>query len=480
MPQPGSVLRMAHDLSYGGAETMDPYDPNSFWPPISLVFGRLVRADEQGHPIPDLAASWRHSDDGRVWTFELRPGVRFHDGSTFDSGDVVYSLRRVLDPKLDSPLRAALALVEEVQAEGELTVVVRLESAEFDLPALLTDYRMVMIAEGSAETLRTAPVGTGPFSLAVLDPEGTTVLAANPDYWGGRPGVDRVEVVAIPDVTARVLALQSGLLDFLDSVSPTQEAVFRRDPRFVVQSFPTGDWNGIAMRIDTPPFDDVRVRKALRMAVDRPTLTKLVLGPLGGTVSCDNPVWPGDPYWLPEKCGRELEGARELMAEAGYAAGLDVDLYTSDVEENLITLATVFQNQVAEIGVRARILVVPADGYWNDVWMKESLVVTSWGQRPAPQILNEEFRSGSEWNDTFWLRPDFDELLDAARSSPELDARRAYYQAAQRLLFEEGGLFVPYYKNRFRVFARSVENVDPVLSDHLRWERITVDRKGGA
>lgn len=468
------VFRMAHDLGYGGAETMDPYDPNRFWPPINMVFDRLVGVDARFSPIPELATEWAPSADLKAWTLKLRPGVVFHDGSTFDAEDVVYSLKRMIDPEFDSPVRAVLGIISDVKAIDPLTVEIDLSVGEADLPVLLADYRALMTPTDSKATIGQQPIGTGPFKVEALDPEGTTVLAANERYFFGRPLLDRIEIAAISDSAARVQALLAGQIDMLLSVDAKQAPLFAGNPDFVSQRVPTGDWNAITMRVNEKPFDDPRIRKALRIAVDREALTRLVVGEGGGTVSCDTPVWPGDPYRWEGDCKRDVAGAKALLAEAGYPDGIDVEVFTSDVEENMVAIVEAYQAQAAEAGIRVKLTLSAASGFWDDVWMKKPMFVDSWGQRPAAQVLNEVYRSTASWNSTAYDNPAFDSLLDKARSEPDFEKRKAMYVDLQKLLFEDGGNFIPYHKNLLRIMRSNVKGIEPVVVDAIRWEKVSV------
>ena len=133
----GGVLRVSHAMEYGGAENLNPFDPNRFTPTIYFIYSRLVRPDAQDQPSPDLALSWSSKAAATVWRFNLRPGVRFHDGSTFDAADVVYSMNFMLDPDVDSPLISTLGLVSHVERIDEHTVDMHLKSAHADFPVLL-------------------------------------------------------------------------------------------------------------------------------------------------------------------------------------------------------------------------------------------------------------------------------------------------------------------------------------------------------
>ena len=471
------TFRQSHDLGFGAGQVdVDPASKGRFWQVTEKTMSRLVRPAVTGEPEPNLAAEWSANEAATEWTFKLREGVKFHDGSDFEAADVVYSLEHIRDPEFDSPAASVIAMVETIAAVDRLTVKMTLSAPYADLPLQLMDYRIRMIPEGSADTIGTTGIGTGPFILVTLDPEGTTVLKANPDYWEGPPGVETIEIIGIADAQARVQALLGGQIDVLGygDLSGQQLALFESNPKFKVQSVPTGDWLGIVFRTDTEPFTDARLRKALRIATDRQALVDLVLGPGGGIVTCDHPVWTGDQYRAPFDCQPQVEEAKRLLAEAGYADGIEFDLTTSNIDPRFITLAEVYQQQVAKAGIKVNIIMAPSDGYWSEVWRKESVVTTRWGQRPADQILNEDYRGGAPWNETYWNRPDFDEILDKARKELDFEKRRDLYHQLQSILYEEGGSLIPFHVNQAIATTARVSGIQAVFADAVRYHLVHV------
>ena len=468
------TFRQSHDLGFGGTENADPIHPNRFWQVTEKTMNRLLRPDASGVPSPDLAVSWSASDDASVWTFKLREGVKFHDGSDFDSGDVVDLLMRIKDPELASPVASVLKVMDKVEAVDPLTVKITLSAPHADFPLLLMDYRIRMTPEGSGDTIGKTGIGTGPFILLTLDAEGTTILKANPDYWEGPPGIKTVEIISIPDSQARVQALLSGQIDMLRHISGQEKALFEDNPKFKLQSVATGDWRTIAFRTDTKPFTDARVRKAVRIATDRQAIIDLVLGPDGGVVTCDHPVWSGDQYRAPFNCPQQVDEAKRLLAEAGYPDGIEFDVTTSDLRAIWIDMVQVYQQQVAQAGITVNLVKAPADGYWSEVWMKKPVVTTSWGQRPADQILNEDYRGGAPWNETYWNRADFDKLLDQAREELDFEKRKALYHRLQTILYEEGGSFIPFHINQAVATTARVSGLQPVFTDAVRYHLIHV------
>lgn len=182
---PSGTLRQAHEVGFGNASDVDPISKSRVFVVTEKVMNRLVRPGLDGKPAPDLALSWSANTTATEWTFKLREGVTFHNGKPFTAADVVYSLKRVQDPKLDSPARASIKMIDKIEAVDAKTVKMTLGAPYADLPLVLTDYRLMMIPDGSGDTIKTTGIGTGPFKLEKFDAQGTTTLVANMNYFDG-------------------------------------------------------------------------------------------------------------------------------------------------------------------------------------------------------------------------------------------------------------------------------------------------------
>lgn len=472
--EPSGVFRQAHEVGSGAASSVDPISKGRVFQITEKIMSRLVRPDMEGRPSPDLAVSWSANADATEWTLELREGVTFHDGTGFGSEDVIYSLERVLNPEMDSPARAAIAMISNVEAINENTVKLTLSSSFADLPLLLMDYRLRMIPEGSGDTVATTGIGTGPFRLVTLDAEGVTKLEANMDYFGGAPGVAEMEIIGIPDAQARLQALLGGQIDMERGITAQQSVMLEGSDRFTIQTIPTGNWRGLVFRTDVAPFDDPRVRRALRLVADRQGMVDLVMGG-GAVVACDSPVGPHDQYRAQVECPQDIEGAKALLADAGYSDGLDIDIHVATIESTWPILAEVYQNQAAAAGIRVNIVQVPSDGFWSDVWMQKDVVTTRWNERPADQALNEIYVSTAKWNESYYKDADFDALLSKARQELDFEARRALYVQAQEHLWETAGTLIPYHVTRLVGASSRVQNLDAVENNSVRWHLLKVN-----
>jgi len=472
--EPSGTFRQAHELGFGNQSSLDPISKGRVYQIIDKIYNRLVRPDLDGKPSPVLATGWESNDDATVWTFKLREGVKFHDGSSFDSADAVYSLERILDPDSDSPVRSAVKMIDKVEAVDETTLRISLNTSFADMPLQLMDYRIRMIPEGSGDSIETTGIGTGPFKVESYDAQGTTVLGVNADYWEGEPGVARMEIIAIPDAQARLQALLGGQIDMERGVAAQQAPMLMASDKFYVQEIPTGNWRGLVFRTDVEPFDDPRVRKAVRLAADRQELVDLILGGRG-VISCDHPVAPNDQYRTNLDCGQDIDMARKLLADAGYPDGIEFDIHVSTIEPTWPTLAVAYQEQAAAAGIRVNVVQTPSDGYWSEVWMKKDVAATRWGERPADQILHEAYLSDAKWNESFQASTEFDELLASARRELDFEKRRALYVRAQEWLWENTGTLVPYHINRLVGVNARVKNLDATRDESVRWHLITVE-----
>ena len=474
LAQPTGTFRQAHEYGFGALSSLDPSAKGRVLQITEKIMSRLIRPDGYGKPQPDLAVSWQADDSAMVWTIRLRPGVIFHDGSALDAGDVAYSLNRILDPDMDRPAQSVIKMIDRIDVIDPLTLKIMLGTPYADLPLQLMDSRLRIIPDGSGSTIGQTGIGTGPFMVEKFDPDGITVLIANPDYFEGPPGLARIEVVGIPDSQARLQAFLAGQLDMERGIDPSLRKVLQQSGRYQVQDIPTGNWIGMVMRTDVPPFDDVRVRRAIRLAVDREDLMKLALGG-GGIVACDTPVAPNDQYRAKLDCPADPARARALLAEAGYGDGLDIELYVATLEPSWQSMAVVLQDQLAEIGVRLKITKVANTGYWGQIWMKKDMVGTRWGERPADQALNEIYRSDARWNESYFKSPEFDALLDDAGRELDFDRRRALYVQAQEYLFENSGTLIPYHVSQLVGLSPRVEGLEAVRNDAIRWHLVRVE-----
>ncbi|MEM7126164.1 MAG: ABC transporter substrate-binding protein [Chloroflexota bacterium] len=468
--RPRGHLTISSD-SVSMSTTLDPHHVDRFYQYVLMGFEQLVTKDIEGNHIPALAISWEPNNDASSWTIKLREGVLFHDGTEMTADDVAYSLLRLADPDVNSPLLTFFEIVKHIDVLNKYELTVNLEIPSVDFPEYLTSHQASIMRENSGTFVAHDGVGTGPFKLVHLDIFGVTELRAYDDYWNGKPASATASIIAMPDAESRVQAMRSGDLDFLE-VSAVQATLFEGDEEFIIQSFPSGNWHGLVMHTDAMPFRDARVRKAIRVAADRQEIVDKALNG-NGVVACDHPVWSGDVYHVEIDCPQDIELAKSLLLEAGYSRGLDIKIYTSPLIYEWTAMLETYQRQAAEAGIRLQIIQVPSTSYWTDTWMVRSFTTARWRERSAAQVLPEVYRTGSIWNETFYANEVFDALLDEATSEVDIENRIEIYHELQNTLWEDGGSLIPYHINETRVQKSCLKGLPPIRSFYIDYSKIS-------
>ena len=460
--QPRGTVHLVHERIWAGMEILDAMSTTYFIPTVELLQDRLVRLDLEGVPTPMLATSWEVSPTADRYTFSLRLGVTFADGSPMTSQDVLYTMQRAVTEEISGQLAETLSFLDPMGFEtpDDHTIVFNLNQAHVDLPLLLRDFSIRVIPDGSGDTIAITGMGTGPFSLDELDVDGVTRVSARDDYWDGVPGADAMTIVGIADADARVQALLAGQIHMIEHLTIGQAQLFEGDSNFQIQESPTGTVLGIAMIVTEPPFDDPLVRQALKLVVDPEEMIAIVMQG-HGTAACNTPVWPVDQYYLAQDCSQDIEQARALLAEAGYPDGLTVEFAFSDTMSGWTQMATVYQQQAAEAGITIELNQVPAEAFWSEVWMIHPFATTGWWMQPAGPMLNTAFRCGSSWNETFWCSEEFDQLMDAAQMEVDFETRRELYRAAQQIQSDDSGMIAPFFINEIRALDSSLQGLAP-------------------
>lgn len=436
------------------AESIKP-DPAYFANPadiqlVRMIYDPFIDLDNDQQPVPVLADSWESNAEGTVWTFRLRKGVTFHDGSPLTADDVVWTYRRLLDPETKSPALAELGFLkaDSIQVGDSETVKVTLDSPRFELPIVMASmFALVIKDQATTEQIFSKPNGTGPFMMSDFAPGAAKyVLDRNPNYWrSGLPKAECVELSAITESVARIAALLSGSADVATSVDPTTAETVKANPALKVVPSPGGTALTFSMFTDAPPFNDVRIRQALKLVIDREAMVQTAL--LGfGVPGNDNPVPPTSPdAYRSDLIPRDVTQAKQLLADAGYASGIKIDLNISDTYPGTMAMGQAYQQMAADAGIEINLVVTPAADYFDVVWLKKPFVASNWGARPTSSALAVAYRKNAPWNETHWFRDDYDALLDEAAVTADGDKRRQILQKAQQLLAEEGGVIIPMF-----------------------------------
>lgn len=432
---------------------------------LTTIYEKLVDLDNGYQPVPVLAESWESSDGGSKWTFHLRKGVKWHDGRDFTAKDVVWTLKRVLDPRLDSGAAATLGMIDpdKMEVVDDHTVRLTLTAPTVELPILISSKYTAVVPDGTdRDMMQKKPVGTGPYMVDEFAPGPKFIAKRNRNYWKqGLPKAPCIELSGITESVARLAALQSGQADLLIFLEPSATATLATDDTVTVLKSPGGSVMTLSMWVDTAPFDKLQVRQAMKLVVDRQKMVEAAL--LGnGVPGNDNPVAPSSPdAYRTDIIARDVEKAKALLKEAGYPDGLSVDLYTSDSISTMVPVAQLYQQMAAEAGIKVNIIMSPADSYWNEIWLKRPFITSNWGGRPTAEALSIAYLSKAQFPETHWYRKDYDDLIMKANATVDEAERRKIFQEAQRLLAEEGGVIVPAFASVAAALRKGCSGYEP-------------------
>jgi peptide/nickel transport system substrate-binding protein len=457
-------IKVALSMGSGEANSLDTINvPASEQAVIlNMVYQQLMELDSDFVVHPQLAESWESNQDATEWTFNLRKGVKFQDGRDFTAKDVVYTYKRLIDPSVGSEAAATLAFLnpEGITAEDDYTVKFVTDKPVPELPVLITTKNTWIVQDGAtSEDLRLNGVGTGPFIPVDFQPvQQPHKFIRNPDYWEeGLPKSECVEFYVIQEPTTRIAAIQSGEVDIVELIDFSTVPMLENDPKVKLMETKASQSLTLSMFTDTPPYDDIQVRQALKMLVDRQAMLDTAM--LGhGDIGDDNPIPPGSPYaWRSVVPPRDVEGAKALLAKAGYGPDnpLKLDLYTADAIPGMLAIAQLFAEQAAEAGVEVNVITGPPAEYWDNVWMKMPFAGSSWLMRHPGEGLAIAYRSNSEYNETHWFRDDYDALLDKANTTANSEERTKLYKQAEQMLTEEGGAIIPVFMHMIAAMSTS-------------------------
>ncbi|WP_222131460.1 ABC transporter substrate-binding protein [Pseudonocardia sp. C8] len=433
------------------------------------VWDRLVAYDNDLRLRYRLAESLQPNGDGTEWRITLRPGVRFSDGSPLSSRDVLWSLRRMLEPAKPSSADLSMVDMSRTRAEGDGTVVVALSEPLADLGSVLAGWYVYVVKDGSDVFDATSlPVGTGPFVLKEWSPGDRALLRRNPLYWeSGLPRVDEVEILQIAEPEARVNALRSGVVDMMDQMPVVHARTLAQDGGFRLVEPRHGTMAALQMRADTPPFDDVRVRQAMRLVVDRQAMADTVY--LGFAELGNDLYGRGAPFYADQIPQRRHDpaAARELLRQAGKE-NLSVTLTTADASPGQLDSATQFAEQARQAGIVVNLETVPADNYAAQVSGQRALTHNNWWNYSLDYFYGQTTTSDAPGN-TGWRDPEWDAKFARARGTLDTTTRAVLYAELQQQLWEEGGLIVHNFVKQPAGVAARVQGVPEFVLGNDDW-----------
>lgn len=458
-PKSGGTLR----VGIVGGSAKDSLDANA---PVTHpdearvinLYDTLATYDTNHVIVMDLADKITPSADAKTWTVHLRPGIKFSNGKPITSADVIFTFRRLTDPK--NPLTASLNTLErdKMTAPDPQTIVFPFSAPFVTFPDVVAAYANGIVPVGYNPA---QPVSSGPFMVQSFTPGQQSVFVKNPYYWRkGEPYIDKLILIDFPDDTARVNALLGGQVDAIDQLPLGQYSVIKANPQLQVLESKTGNWIPFTMRVDTPPFNDVRVRQAFRLIVNRQQMIEQVLGG-HGTIGNDmyaplDRCYPSD---IPQRT-QDIAKAKQLLAEAGQS-NLTVTLTTSPVAAGLVEAAQVFAQQAQAAGVTVNVQKVDPGVFYGSQYLKWPFAQDFWFTR---DYLPQAFTSGfpdSTYNETHWNNPEWEALVNKANSTLDETARCNLIKQAQQIEFDQGGYIIWGFPDNLDAYSTNVSGLQP-------------------
>lgn len=498
---PAGVLRTATSTD---VPTLDPaigYDTES-WRFEQMLFSTLVDYDDEARLVPEVAERWEIDPSGRVYTFHLDPRVRFSNGRQLVAGDVKYSLERVLRPSTRSQgaeffsgIEGASDLIEGradgvrgIEVEGGDVVRIRLtEPDPIFLHKLAMQFGAIVpreVAEAAGEDFSASPVGSGPFTLDRWQRGQRLVLRRNPHYFRPHePKVDGVEHLVGVNEQLEWLKYQAGELDIAD-IPASEFALVARDPAFAdrLVSKTAMRTNFLGINTQVAPFDDVRVRRAVASAIDRDKALRLINRRGQPAATLIPPGIDGHDAGAAVP-GYDPARARELLREAGYADGFDTVLWAR-TDETVLRLAQSYQQDLAEVGIRARIKNLSWASFLEAIRTPGlvPLFLLGW-EADFPDASNFlevllHSRSIGSNNHSFFADAEVDALLDGAAATVDPAERQQLLDAAQRRAMDQVPLVPLYYPTVFEATQPRVRNYQLHSLRPPRYDRVELAGEG--
>ncbi|CAN5777391.1 ABC transporter substrate-binding protein [soil metagenome] len=442
---------------------------------IGQVGEYLAYAETDATLRPVLAEKWSPNATGDVWTFTIRKGVKFHDGTTMTAKDVVATFERLADPEVGSNALSALKGVLSkggTESPDDTTVVFTLDAPNVNFPYLVSsqNYNSIILpAKADTAKFDEAMIATGPFMFKKYSEGVSADFVANPDYWDSSrmPKVAGVSIRYYEDLQPQILALQGKDVDAISQISYTGGRALFEDSGINVINVPSAFHREISMRVDKDPFTDKRVRQAFALLLDRPAEIKSLIGGKAvlGNDSPFAPLYPVTDKTVPQR-KKDVAQAKQLLADAGQeGASFTITAIRS---AEIPDLAVVLQNAAKEGGMDVKLEVLDSDTYYgeatfgNSPWLDSTVSICDYGHRSVPDVLlNAPLRSDGVWNAAHFKDPAYDKLVDQYSAELDLEARKGIAKKLQEKLLDETPIIIPYFLDWLAATLPNVEGVSP-------------------
>jgi peptide/nickel transport system substrate-binding protein len=442
----------------------------------------LAISDSSLQLVPVLAESWSANTDSSVWTFKLRSGVKFHDGTPFTADDVVYTYKLQTDPKGSSNALSAFGgalLPGGVQKVDDLTVAFHLEAPNGNFPYLCSsdNYNMIILPNNyDPGKWESSFIGTGPFKLQKYTPKVGATFVRNEAYWGKKALPDSTTFTFYDTQEPEILALQGGTIDVIGQFSVSGGQSLLSSSSVTVLNLKSSAHRELSMRCDQAPFTDPRVRQAVALTLNRP---EIVTGLFQGKADLGNdspfaPVFPSTDTSIAQRA-QNLSKAKQLLAAAGHSSGFSTKLFTENFLE-IPQLAQIVKSSAAKIGVNIGLTIETSSQYYGKAvfgqsdWLDGAMSLVDYGHRSVPNVfLTAPLQSSGTWNSAHFKNKTYDALSKQYIAAPATDVQgqKAIAGKIQTLLLEQTPIIYPYFYNYLTATSKSVMGVEPTAIGHL-------------
>jgi peptide/nickel transport system substrate-binding protein len=473
-PQGGGTLRTGIIAPAGELDPLTVADEGGL-----AVLGQsgeyLNWSNENLELEPRIAESWEPNEDGSVWTFAIRQGVTFHDGTPLTAEDVAATLNLHADPKNKGNALSAFGGVLSpggAKATDDATVEVTLDAPNGNFPYLVSsdNYNVIILPASYDGGWEQTFIGTGPWKKESFTPQQGVTYTKNPDYWdtSRQPLADTSELKFYQEDQARVLAIQGGEVDILSQFQVVGGQALLSDPNISVIEVRASQHRQVHMRVDQEPFNDKRVRQAMGLVLDRQAM---VDGLFEGKADIGNdhpfaPVFPSTDPNVPQRA-LDVEQAKQLVADAGKEGGFSVDLHTWDNYE-IPDLAVLIQNAAQQLGIKVTPKVTDDSTYYSDFWLNSQLGITDYGHRGVPNVfLTAPLTSKGTWNAAHFANSDYDRLVADYVAALDVDSQRSVAKQIEELLLDETPVIFAYFYFHLSASRKNVNGAEPTGMGHI-------------